>query len=46
MQAELMSLHPLDRLEELNEELLAAAIRVGVQETMKNCIGTNAMCIS
>jgi hypothetical protein len=28
MQAELMSLHPLDRLEELNE-LLAAATRVG-----------------
>jgi hypothetical protein len=45
MQAELMSLHPLDRLEELNE-LLAAATRVGVQETMKNCIGTNAMCIN
>lgn len=45
MQAELMSLHPLDRLEELNE-LLAAAIRVGVQETMKNCIGTNAICIN
>ena len=28
MQAELISLHPLDRLEELNE-LLAAATRVG-----------------